>query len=384
MRAITPRGVEIRGNSLRIAFMFEGQVCKETVKLAPTPPNLKWAERKRAAVLHDIATGTFDYSKHFPQSKRARAARPDAHRTVDEAIHEWLDSIEKETAYSTWTDYRNMVDNVLVPRFGALTLEKFATAGEELREWRNALKCGPKRANNLLIPLRGMADREFYAERMERNPLARVKSLEVHNREADPFEPGEVNRILAAAADGQERALLQLAFGTGVRTGELIGLRWDAVDLRRGVVRIERSVVRGRNRENTKTSAGRRDITLLDGAKGALREQRAHTELMGGAVFHRPDKGQPWKSPTEIAEMLWYPTLKRAGVRPRNLYQTRHTYASTALMGGFPELRDMAPMALVMWLVRQMGHTDASMIFKVYGKYLNGLAPVLTTLGGHK
>jgi integrase len=62
------RGLEIRGNSIRIKFMFRGEQCRETLKIPPTRKNLEYAERKRAQILYEIEIGTFEYARHFPQS----------------------------------------------------------------------------------------------------------------------------------------------------------------------------------------------------------------------------------------------------------------------------------------------------------------------------
>src|SRR5262245_65741624 len=57
---------------------------------------------------------------------------------------------------------------------------------------------------------------------------------------------------------------------------------------------------------------------------------------------------------------MWAPALRRAGVRYRKPYQTRHTYASMALMAG------ESPM----WVARQMGHTDWSLTAKRYARWI--------------
>ena len=58
----------------------------------------------------------------------------------------------------------------------------------------------------------------------------------------------------------------------------------------------------------------------------------------------------------------WVPALKAAGVRHRRAYQTRHTFATTALMAG----------ANPAYIARQLGHTNAQMLFKTYSKWIDG------------
>jgi integrase len=62
---------------------------------------------------------------------------------------------------------------------------------------------------------------------------------------------------------------------------------------------------------------------------------------------------------------MWQPALKRAGVRYRNPYQTRHTFASMALMAG----------ESVQWVAAQMGHTDWTFTARTYTRYIPDDAP---------
>ena len=57
---------------------------------------------------------------------------------------------------------------------------------------------------------------------------------------------------------------------------------------------------------------------------------------------------------------MWEPLLKRAGVRYRNPYQMRHTFASTLLTAG----------ANPFWIATQLGHVDGEMVFKIYGRWI--------------
>lgn len=60
----------ISKNSIQITFTYKGVLCRERIKLQPTPANLKRVALHRSAILHAIATGTFDYAVTFPDSTR--------------------------------------------------------------------------------------------------------------------------------------------------------------------------------------------------------------------------------------------------------------------------------------------------------------------------
>ncbi len=67
------RGVKSASeSSIEITFMHQGTRCRERIPLKPTAANLKRAENHRAAILHAIATNSFDYALTFPSAANAR------------------------------------------------------------------------------------------------------------------------------------------------------------------------------------------------------------------------------------------------------------------------------------------------------------------------
>src|SRR5262249_53214515 len=149
------------------------------------------------------------------------------------------------------------------------------------------------------------------------------------------------------------------AFFTGLRTGELIALEWGDIDWIKGQAYVKRSFVEGEIKP-TKTKAGKREVLLLPPALEALKAQKPFTFMVGKNVFHTPFSNKPWSSPFQIRHSGWLPILRRAGVRYRNPYQTRHTYASMMLSNG----------ENIMWVAKQMGHANIEMVIKTYGKWI--------------
>jgi integrase len=122
---------------------------------------------------------------------------------------------------------------------------------------------------------------------------------------------------------------------------------------------VQRAVV-AKTEKGTKTEAGTRDVMLLAPAKDALIAQKEFTFLAGKRVFHNPRTGDAWETDAQIRKTSWRHILKKAGVRYRNPYQTRHTYASTLLSAGENPW----------WVAKQMGHVDVEMVFRHYGKWI--------------
>lgn len=85
-------GVRARGNSIVIDFTYMGVRCRESLRTKPTKTALKEASRKREAILHQIAMGTFDYGQHFPTSKNAIrfGKNKGALVTIEEQLKQWV------------------------------------------------------------------------------------------------------------------------------------------------------------------------------------------------------------------------------------------------------------------------------------------------------
>jgi len=107
-----------------------------------------------------------------------------------------------------------------------------------------------------------------------------------------------------------------------------------------------------------------REVKLLDPALEAIEAQKEHSLLSGGRIFTNPITRKPWNDDTAIMRH-WQSVLDKTGVRYRNPYQTRHTYASLLLSAGKNP----------MWVASQMGHADWGMIRKRYGRWIPSVDP---------
>jgi integrase len=339
------------------------------LRLEPTAANIKFAEGLRAEILRRIENDSFRYGDYFPDSPRARLfGHAVTKKTVGELLRGQLKAHELAVANgqmspSTANGYAKIINGRLIPAFDATPAAQLTPA--MLREWIASLGVTAKTARNILSVLRSVLDDAVNDELLPRNPLDQIALKKLLSRttkkssyEVDPFDPAEKEAIIAAA-EGQARNLFQFAFWSGLRTSELIALEWGDVDWVHGRVRVQRAVV-VKQEKDTKTEAGTRDVVLLPLARAALEAQKEHTFLAHKRVFHNPRTGKPWETDAQIRKTCWVYILKRAGVRYRNPYQTRHTYASTLLSAGENPW----------WLAGQMGHVDVEMIFRHYGKWI--------------
>ncbi|WP_273536780.1 DUF3596 domain-containing protein [Pseudomonas sp.] len=343
--------------------MYDGTQCRERLPLEPTPANLKRAEKHKAAIELAIYNGTFDYAATFPKSKRAvRLGYQTGQIPLSDYLDKWLARKEAHLKASTLDGYRKIISGVLTPRLGTIPLVLLTR--KMVRDELAKMEASNKRLANVQSCLRSALNDAVDDELIESNPLAgwtySVKGKPKAEDDIDPFTKDEQAAILAAAT-GQYRNLLQFALWTGLRTSELVALEWGDIDWLRGEAWISRGLTKAAKEvELPKTAAGVRAVKLLPMALAALRDQQAHTYIAGGVVFHDPRYGTPFDGDQAIRKSFWIPAVRKAKVRYRNPYQTRHTYASMMLSAGEHP----------MWVAKQMGHSSWVMIARVYGRYI--------------
>jgi len=367
-RNATAGHVEIRENSLRISFQWQGTTCRETVKLngavvAPTAANVKFATRLAATVQAEIKAGVFSYGKHFPDSPRATAEKV---QTFGELAAHWFAS-KGQLEAATQDQYRNAIavwETILGKDTGVPTLTyQYLASKIGAKEWASG-----KSANNYLIVLRGIMGFEFNGAKAALNPMVGIKNLKHTPKPADPLTASERDAILDDMRkhyDVRVWAYFAWAFSTGMRPEEIIALRWSSIDFRSETARVERvRTFKGSERDGAKTSDSERDVDLVPLALDALTAMKPYTFMKGtdADIFEHPVLGKPWHDERSQRDTYWVPTLRRLGIRQRRAYATRHTYATVALMGGVNPA----------YVARQMGHSDTKMFFGTYTKWIDG------------
>jgi len=161
-------------------------------------------------------------------------------------------------------------------------------------------------------------------------------------------------------------ALYEVAFLTGMRRGELVGLRWQSVDLASRTLRAEHTRVQAKTgivESQPKTESGKRTVTLDDATIGALLgwklRQDAEREKWGeawedaGYVFTRED-GTPVKP--DYATRLFEKLRKQAGLPKITLHGARHEHASLWIAGGGD----------VTLLSKRLGHSTSRITADLY------------------
>lgn len=365
-----PRGVTIRkhssGETINITFTYKGVKCREPLSnLEVNNKNLKYAERMLGEIHNKIERGTFIYAEYFPRSVRLKIfGNAATGKTVKMYLDEYLKICEtRNLSPSTIGGYkkcRSALSELHI--FPASELTPAA-----LKTWIQNQKTTLKTIRNQLSFLRSSLDEAVTDGVLQINPVSQVTASRYQSKKSDeestyivdPLSPAEVSALLKSAGNKQWENLFRFALQTGLRSSELCALRWRDIDFVEKTAHVQSASVSGVTK-GTKTKAGTRKVELTEEAMIALNEQKPFSFMKNGCVFEDPKTNKPWASADAIRKKAWVPTLRKAGIRYRNPYQTRHTFATRMISCGVN----------LFWLAAQMGHKGPEMLFRHYGRYL--------------
>ena len=277
----------------------------------------------------------------------------------------WLDDVvAPERAPKTTTTYRDIVRLHVVPTLGKTTLERLS-AKDVLALLRAKQREG-KSPRTVAIIRAVLHTALAHAERLgmvPRNVAALVDPPRQVAVERRPFTPEEGRALLAAAEGDRLAALWRVTLTLGLRAGEVLGLRWEDVDLDAGEVRVRRNlqrlpaadvrpdhVVVGGGRKGPsalvlrelKTARSRRTLSLPPDAVAALRSHRARQAGERLAARRWADHDLLFTTPhgtgidPDNLYRMFKALLGRAGVSDVRFHDLRHTAASLMLASGLP------------------------------------------------
>ncbi|MCQ1685528.1 site-specific integrase [Escherichia coli] len=394
-----PTGVENHGGSLRIWFHYNGKRVRENLGVPDTAKNRKIAGELRTSVCFAIRMGSFDYAAQFPNSPNLKHFGLGKREITVKALSEkWLDLKKIEIGSNAFSRYQSVVRNML-PLIGEKRLASSVTKEDLLFIRKDLLTGYHNLSNGKTTPVKGRSVVtvnyymttiagmfQFAADNgyIGSNPFNGLTPLKRSRTEPDPLTRDEFIRFIDACHHQQTKNLWSLAVYTGIRHGELIALAWEDIDLKAKTMTIRRNYTKLGEFTLPKTEAGTdRVIHLVQPAVDALKSQAEMTRFdqqyqidvklreFGRSTSHEctfvfnpqlvkkcQHVGHHYKA--DSIRDSWASALRRAGLRHRKAYQSRHTYACWALSAG----------ANPSFIANQMGHANAQMVFNVYGAWM--------------
>jgi integrase len=379
--------------TLFMDFKYQGKRLREQTTLSDNPINRKRLQKALDRIEIEIAMGSFDYAKTFGKPFPApedsvlqmdgNSAQPPSPLlpttqavgfngvsvvtpTMSEFANQWYAENEITWRRSYRITQRGVLDKYVLPAFGGKSLGAITKADvlafradiSKLPNRGEKATLSTRRINAIMKPLRQIlneaADRYNYM-----TAFRNIKPLKIKRSDVLPFSLDDVQLILRSVRN-DFRNYFTVRFFTGMRTGEVHGLKWKYIDFERRLILVRESIVLGEEDE-LKTDGSHRDIQISQVVFEALQAQQQVTGGQSEYVFCN-QAGKPIDNKNFI-NRVWSPLLRHLGLVHRRAYQMRHTAATLWLASGeAPE-----------WIARQLGHTSTEMLFRVYSRFVPNL-----------
>ncbi|MEU6682663.1 tyrosine-type recombinase/integrase [Streptomyces sp. NPDC046832] len=342
-------------------------------------PDRRHVERKTRA---EVTAAVRELEK---QRDAKTVRKPGKAWTVKTWLTHWIENVAPLAVNdNTMVGYRVAVRKHLIPGLGAHRLDRLKPEHIEVF-YANMQANGskPGTAHQVHRTFRTALNEAVRRGHLGKNPVQLAKAPKTGEYEVEPYTVQEVQRLLKAAGQHRNSARWAVALALGLRQGEVLGLKWEDVDLEGGFLVVRRSRHRpqyahgcaepcGRKAagycpqrrrtnpelSNTKSRAGRRAVglpeQLVDLLRAHLKAQELERQVAGkrweGNDLVFPD--EYGRSPSHRRDWAeWKSLLAEAKVRDGRLHDARHTAATVLLILGVPE---RAVMGLMGWSTTAM------------------------------
>lgn len=304
------------------------------------------AQGKLTEIMHEMNSGTYKVLKES---------------TFEDFSRKWLSICEPpQLKESTYKSYIHIVESNLIPYFEGFKLCDITPVKlqEYVTEKSKIVK--PKTVNNHLVPLQKMLKDAVVWGYLQVDPSIHLKKLRVDKEEMDFLNPQEVRGLLEAVKEhnpkqDQDHALIMTAIYTGVRRGELFGLKWGDVEFHTGSIFVKRSLYNGKF-TTPKTKGSKRQIQMSPNLMVILKKYRMKSEPNEFDLVFANEAGKPI-DPDNWVKRHFKPALRRGCLRAIRFHDLRHTYATLLINAG----------ENIKFIQSQMGHASIQTTMDRYG-----------------
>ena len=268
--------------------------------------------------------------------------------TLGQWMDVWFENYARvKVRPSSHQTYRGYIDNHIKTNIGQIPLEKLTSLElqklykkllekgrvDRLESRHQAKGLSPKTVRNIHQIISSAMKLAQEQKLIVGNPAEGCALPRLEHREMQTLPVEQLQSFLGEAKDSGVFELYYLELATGLRRGELLGLKWEDIDLERGDLRVKRQIARINGEvveAPLKTKNAYRTLPLAEDTVSVLLEQK---KKVGSSpwVFPSPIGGP--LSPDSVLHML-HRVLKRAGLPGLRFHDLRHTFATLALQNG--------------------------------------------------
>jgi integrase len=282
-----------------------------------------------------------------------------------EVADSWLASKEPNIRHTTYEQYKGHLDNYLKPFFEKSKINQISfDAIEQFKA--DHLKKGitSPTLGKYLTTLGAVLKYAVRMRYIDFNPAAEVekpkRTSSEEQKEIVVLSPEQIQALFDNARDLKDKVMFVTAVLTGMRQGEILGLKWSDIDWSDSQINVRRTYNHGRFYE-PKSKASKRKIDLAPQLVKALKEWKlaSHFKTEDDLVFPNPE-GKP-QNHTRMLRKSFHPAVVRAKLPRFRFHDLRHTYASIQIKQG----------ENLKYIQAQLGHSSIQMTMDVYGHLMD-------------
>jgi integrase len=261
---------------------------------------------------------------------------------------DWLKYKRPNIRHSTYEQYRGHVRNHLIDYFGNTKINQINfDAVEKYISHAAGLETNPATLKKLLTTLSSIFKYAVRKKLCEYNPVSDVEKPKIPKRKrVDFLQPGEIRTLIENAGNCEFETLYTLAVMSGMRQGEILGLKWTDIDWLNSQVHVRRTYNHGRFYE-PKSETSRRAIDLGPSVIAALKRWKIACPPNELDLVFPNNVGKPMDA-YGLFKRQFQAAQRRSGLRKIRFHDLRHTYASLLIdQGEHPK-----------YVQTQMGHSS--------------------------
>ncbi|MBG9589523.1 site-specific integrase [Cytobacillus firmus] len=290
---------------------------------------------------------------------------------MSEYLEDWLENKQIHVKKSTYQKYYWLVNSHIKPFIGYISLSKLT--GLHIQQLYRSLATEKKLSNenirNVHKVLNNALKQAVKLELIPKNVASVVEPPKATKNEIKVWDVHEVQQFLKVTQSNRYHIVYLIALTTGMRQGEILGLRWQDVDFDREVLHVRQTLSHDGIELNshTKTAAGTRTIALPEQVLHALKTHKiiqAKEKLKTGELYENFDLivSTSVGTPLHPRNLLrnFYSQIEKANLNKIRFHDLRHTHATLLLKKGVhPKI-----------VSERLGHADTRITMDTYSHLL--------------
>ncbi len=312
---------------------------------------LKYTNINKNIIIGKFKNGLLDDELDINQTAHAP--------TIEKLLKEVMSSKSKVLKHKTLLAYKVTCKTKIIPYFKDKLVTEIKPI--DIKKFQDSLVdigLGKGTINLTRVLLKQVFNLAILSELITLNPIKMVDMPKIKQNKVKqkPFTLDEIDLILASLK-GAIKNFIGVAFFTGMRSGEILALKWEDIDFITDTISINKTIAEGYI-NSPKTASSFRDIEILPQAKEFLKAQQLETGLKSDFVFL--NKHNSYYGSNTHFYNHFQKVLKKVGLEKRSLHNTRHTFASMMLNNGIDPL----------WVSNTLGHENLNITLSIYTHYM--------------